>query len=938
MAAGYYNEMAEASKAPEPFLKPYNSKESEPKILELWEKSGFANPDVCIEKGVTAQNAEPYSIVLPPPNVTGTLHMGHAAMLAIQDILIRYHRMRGDKTLWLPGTDHAAIATQSVVEKALLKTEKKTRHDLGREEFLKRVEQFAKESHDTIVGQIRAMGASVDWSREAYTLDEARNLAVRTAFKNMYDAGLIYRGNRIVNWDPKMQTTVSDDEIEYVEQKDPFYYFKYGPFTIGTVRPETKFGDKYIVMHPNDARYKEYKDGQQMEVEWINGKITATIVKDEAADMSFGSGVMTITPAHSSIDFEIAQKHKLDVEQIINERGILLPIAGEFAGSHIKKARPLVLEKLKNKGLLVKVEENYVHNVALNSRGGEVIEPQIKLQWFVDVNKKFTIPHSSANWRIPGIASGSETSLKELMRRAVDSGAIKITPDRFERVYYNWIDNLRDWCISRQIWYGHRIPVWYCLNCKYESVDAKVKNRWFLVRHGETEGNVKRITQGHQDTPLTEQGMAQAKSAGAQLKNQNIELIISSDLGRCKQTAEIISQATGAEVVFDIGFRERFMGESEGLTYEEQEKLYSPFKDYDDKTDGDMETTRELEERVFEAFARHKEKHGHKNVVIVSHGGAIRWLLKRMKNLTFEEAKIPRVAGNAEIQSLDVLQAHCPKCGNDLFEQDSDTLDTWFSSGLWTFSTLGWPNKTADLQTYHPTSVLETGYDILFFWVARMILMTSFLLGTVPFRNVYLHGLVRDARGRKMSKSLGNVIDPLTMIEKYGADAARLSLIVGASPGNDVKLSEDRVRGYKHFANKVWNIARFVLENVPSNNKSDLSKQVRLVAGDNKLIDEANAIARTVSEHIDNFRLDLAADTIYHFVWHRFADEIIEESKPIIKLGGSTAKSRRHTLYAILHTCLRLLHPFMPFVTEAIWQELPKKDTELLMIAKWPYV
>ncbi|MEK7106998.1 MAG: class I tRNA ligase family protein, partial [Patescibacteria group bacterium] len=347
---------------PEPFLKPYNSKESEPRILELWEKSGFANPDVCIEKGVTAPDAPSYSIVLPPPNVTGTLHMGHAAMLAIQDILIRYHRMRGEKTLWLPGTDHAAIATQSVVEKDLLKTEKKTRHDLGREEFLKRVEQFARESHDTIVSQVRAMGASVDWSREAYTLDEQRNLAVRTAFKKMYEAGLIYRGRRMVNWDPKMQTTVSDDEIEYVEQKDPFYYFKYGPFTIGTVRPETKFGDKYIVMHPDDARYKEYKHGEQLEVEWINGPITATIIKDERADMSFGSGVMTITPAHSAIDFEIAQKHKLDIEQIINERGILLPIAGEFAGQHIKKARPMVVEKLRAKGLLVKVEEAYAHN------------------------------------------------------------------------------------------------------------------------------------------------------------------------------------------------------------------------------------------------------------------------------------------------------------------------------------------------------------------------------------------------------------------------------------------------------------------------------------------------------------------------------------------------------------------------------------------------
>lgn len=958
--------MEERPEIPEPFLKPYNSKESEPRILELWEKSGFANPDVCVLKGVAAADAKSYSIVLPPPNVTGTLHMGHAAMLAIQDILIRYHRMRGDKTLWLPGTDHAAIATQSVVEKNLQKTEKKTRHDLGREEFLKRVEEFAQASHDTIVGQVRAMGASVDWSREAYTLDEERNLAVRTAFKNMYDAGLIYRGNRIVNWDPKMQTTVSDDEIEYVEQKDPFYYFKYGPFTIGTVRPETKFGDKYIVMHPDDARYKEYKDGEQLELEWINGPITATIVKDEAADMEFGSGVMTITPAHSGIDFEIAQRHKLDVEQIINERGILLPIAGEFAGQHIKKARPMVVEKLRGKGLLVKTEEGYVHNVATNSRGGETIEPQIKLQWFVDVNKKFKIPHSE----IPGIASGSETTLKELMRRAVDSGAIKVAPDRFERVYYNWIDNLRDWCISRQIWYGHRIPVWYCLNCKREAVDAEVKSRWFLVRHGETEDNVRKVVQGHGDTPLTENGKEQARMAGEQLKSQEIELIISSDLGRCRETAEIISKATGAEVIFDEAFRERFMGEAEGLTYEESKERFRPFDSYDDKTPANMETVHELEERVNAAFAKHREIHGHKNVVMVSHGGSIRWIIKRIHNLTFEEAKARPVTPNAEVLSLDILDTPCEKCDNDLFEQDSDTLDTWFSSGLWTFSTLGWPSFAEsatkgkpgpenDFANYHPTDVLETGYDILFFWVARMILMTGFCLGTVPFRNVYLHGLVRDAQGRKMSKSLGNVIDPLTMIEKYGADAARLSLIIGASPGNDLKLSEDRVRGYKHFANKVWNITRFVLESsdttssaslrgpaessaVPHSTSTDsasprlASEAVSLLPADRQLIDETNTIAKTVSAHIDNFRLDLAADALYHFVWHRFADEIIEESKPILKAGGETAKSRRHTLYAILHTSLRLLHPFMPFVTEAIWQELPKKDTELLMVAHWP--
>src|SRR3990167_6315811 len=732
----------EPSKAPEPFLKPYNSASEEPRILDMWEKSGYANPDVCIEKGVTKPDAEAYSIVLPPPNVTGTLHMGHAAMLAIEDILIRYHRMRGYKTLLVPGTDSAAIATQSKVETDIYKSEKKTRHDLGREELMRRIDAFVEESKTTIINQTKKMGSSLDWSRYAYTMDEKRYAAVVEAFVRMFDAGLIYRGDRIVNWDPKLETTVSDDEIEYVEQKDAFYHFKYGPFDIGTVRPETKFGDKYVVMHPDDERYKQYEHGQKIDLEWINGPITATIIKDEAADMSFGSGAMTITPAHSVMDFEIAQRHKLDIERVIDDRGILLDIAGEFKGQHIKKARAAIVEKLKAKGLVSKVDEGYVHNVSTNSRGGGIIEPQIKRQWFIAVNKEATFP------------DGKKMTLKEKMREAVSSGDTKIMPERFEKIYYHWIDNLRDWCISRQIWFGHRIPAWF-----------------------------------------------------------------------------------------------RPKADQPGAGNDEEQEVY-------------VGTT--------------------------------------------------------------------PPDGEG-WVQDEDTLDTWFSSGLWTFSTLGWPEETADLKTYHPTAVLETGYDILFFWVARMILMSTFLRGEVPFKEVYLHGLVRDGQGRKMSKSLGNIIDPLTMIEKYGADATRLSLIIGASPGNDLKLSEGRVRGYKHFANKLWNIARFVLENQTEN------PQVRLVGEDEKLVAEAAAVAKEVSANIDNFRLDLAADQIYHYVWARFAAEILEESKVLFRGSDEVAAaSRRYTLYAILNTSLRLLHPFIPFVTEAIWQQLPQKDTDLLMVAKWP--
>ncbi len=737
---------------PEDFLKPYNSAEKEAPILELWEKSGYADPDVCIEKGITRADAETFSIVLPPPNVTGTLHMGHAAMLAIEDILIRYHRMRGYKTLWIPGTDSAAIATQSKVEEALYKEEKKTRHDIGRENLLERIDIFTEASKEIIIDQTKRMGSSLDWSRYAYTMDAPRYQAVMTAFVRMYEAGLIYRGDRIVNWDPKLQTTVSDEEIEYKEQTDPFYYLQYGPFRIGTVRPETKFGDKYVVMHPDDERYSQYKHGETIDLEWINGPITATVIKDKAADMEFGSGVMTITPAHSGIDFEIAQRHSLDIEPVIDDRGILLPIAGEFAGMHIKKARLAIVEKLREKGLLVKTDEKYVHNVATNSRGGGMIEPQIKRQWFIGVNKEFTIPDS----KIPGIESGSTTTLKEVMRAAVENGGVEIVPDHFKKTYFHWIDNLRDWCISRQIWFGHRIPAWF--------------------------------------RPKADQ--------------------------------------PGADPEIYVGL-ERPEGEG--------------------------------------------------------------------------------------------------------WEQDPDTLDTWFSSGLWTFSTLGWPENTPDLQTYHPMSVLETGYDILFFWVARMVLMSGFLLGRVPFRRVYLHGLVRDGQGRKMSKSLGNIINPLDMIEKYGADATRLSLIIGAQIGNDLKLAEDRVRGYKHFANKVWNITRFVLESTVGNPDTGFDPRAAMTDDDAEKVREVHRLAAEISANMDAFRLDLAADAVYHFVWHRFADEIIEESKAVLKASDAAARaSAQRMLSEVLVISLKLLHPFMPFVTESIWQQLPHKDSDLLMVAKWP--
>jgi valyl-tRNA synthetase len=668
--------------------------------------------------------------------------MGHAAMLATEDILVRYHRMLGKRTLWIPGTDSAALATQSKVEGIIYKTEKKRRDEIGREELLRRIDAFAEESKDTIIGQTKKMGSSLDWSRYAFTLDDKRYAAVMEAFVRMYGDGLIYRGARSVNWDPAMQTTVSDDEVEYIEKNSPFYYFKYGPFTIGTVRPETKFGDKHVVMHPDDARYKQYQHGQTFELEWINGPITATVIKDEAADPEIGSGVMTITPWHSAVDLEIAERHGLDKEQIIDERGLLLPTAGEFAGMHISKARAAIVEKMEQKGLVEKIDEKYLHKVATNSRGGGMIEPQIKEQWFIDVNKEFAMGPSE----VPGIQEGDAVTLKKLMITAVENRGVSIFPERFERVYYNWINNLHDWCISRQIWYGHRIPAWF--------------------KGGEVKVQV--------DSPGTD------------------------------------------------------------------------------------------------------------------------------------------------------------------WHQDPDTLDTWFSSGLWTMSTLGWPEATEDFKTYHPTSVLETGYDILFFWVARMILMTTYLTGEIPFKNVYLHGLVRDEKGKKMSKSLGNVIDPLDMIEKFGADATRLSLIVGAAPGNDLPLSEDKIRAYKKFANKIWNISRFVLTNIAD---ADWEQELHLSPRDEEILIELRKTIAEVTSDIEKFSLYLAAEKAYHYVWHDLADNVLEESKGI--LNGSDAPvrfARQYVLKECLVASLKLLHPFMPFVTETIWQHAPEaiKDQKILMVAKWP--
>ncbi|MCC6323833.1 valine--tRNA ligase [Candidatus Nomurabacteria bacterium] len=717
-------------------LKPYNPNDTEDRIYKLWEESGFFNPDICIEKGIAQNDATPFSIVLPPPNVTGTLHIGHASMLVIEDIMVRFARMQGRPTLWLPGTDHASIATQSKVEK-ILEKEGIRKNDLGRDEFLNRVNTFAQESHDTIVNQMKKMGVSVDWSREAFTLDEKRNLAVRTAFKKMYDDDLIYRGHRIVNWDPKGQTVISDDEVVNEERKAKLYTFKYSadfPISISTTRPETKLGDTAVAVNPNDDRYTQYIGKTYVVDNFCGQKLEIKIVADDHVEKDFGTGALGVTPAHSQIDAEIAVRHNLPTKQVINEFAKMMVGNESILGKKTTEARVNVVEWLKENNLLEN-EEEVTQNIPTAERSGGIIEPLPKLQWFINVNK-------------PIITRGNKT-LKELMLEPIKDGSIDILPDRFEKVYYNWVENLRDWCISRQIWYGHRIPVWYRNDEIYCDIDAPEGDGWI---------------------------------------------------------------------------------------------------------------------------------------------------------------------------------------------QDEDTLDTWFSSGLWTFSTLGWPDMDSpDLKKYHPTTVLETGYDIIFFWVARMILMSQYLLGEIPFETVYLHGLVRDAKGRKMSKSLGNIIDPLDVAEKYGADAVRMSLVIGTGPGNDSKMSEDKIKAYKHFANKLWNITRFILTYTDT---TKLEKNFQnFTETDLDLIKERNELVNTITKEITEYKFYLASDKIYQYTWARLADVILEESRPIYANGTNEEKnSRSQFLIETLEIIIKTLHPFMPFVTEELWSIIPVENKNLLMVTPWPEI
>jgi valyl-tRNA synthetase len=720
----------------------YNAADVEQRIYQDWQNKGYFNAKIV-------EGQEPYVIIMPPPNVTGELHLGHALEKAIEDALVRWRRMSGVPTLWLPGTDHAGIATQWAVERQLA-TEDTSRHDLGREKFLERVWDHVGKTGGIIHEQSRRLGISADWNRLTFTLDPGPSKAVRTTFVNLYKKGRIYRHERIINWCTRCATALSDLEVDYQDVDGNLYHIRYpleddpkSFITVATTRPETMLGDTGVAVHPEDDRYSNLV-GKNVVLPIMDQPIP--VVGDEAIDREFGTGALKVTPAHDPIDFEIGERHGLEVFNVIGLDGNLTAAAGKYAGVDRNDARVKVVEELNRLGLLDKVEEHR-HSVGHCQRCSTVVEPLVSLQWFVNLGG-----HEEAD----GIAGKAHA--------AVANGDIKVVPERFTRVYLNWLENIRDWCISRQLWWGHRIPVWYCSTCEHMTVMVEDPDK-------------------------------------------------------------------------------------------------------------------------------------------------------------------------------------CESCGSAEIEQDGDVLDTWFSSGLWPHSTLGWPEQTADLKYFYPTAVLETGYDILFFWVARMIMLGIENTGQVPFKTVFLHGLIRDATGAKMSKTRGNTLDPLELIERFGTDALRFALTTGTAPGNDLRFGENRLEAARNFANKVWNASRFVISGLGE--KSDLEGWHDLPPGENPehredrwIVSRLDRVTVEVNESLRNFELGDAQQKLYDFFWNDYCDWYIEMAKLRLRSGEGRSPSR--TLVHVLERTLRLLHPFMPFITEEIWQNLHSKlpaegsSVESIMIAEYP--
>ncbi|MDO5123170.1 MAG: valine--tRNA ligase [Eubacteriales bacterium] len=707
--------------------KSYNPQEVEDKIYDFWLKGKYFHAEVDKDK-------KPYTIVMPPPNITGQLHIGHALDNTLQDILIRWRRMQGYSALWLPGTDHASIATEAKIVEAM-KSEGLTKEDIGREAFLERAWEWKRVYGGRICEQLKKMGSSCDWDRERFTMDEGCSDAVKEVFIRLYEKGLIYRGERIINWCPHCCTSISDAEVEFEEQEGNFWHLRYpltdgsGYLELATTRPETLLGDTAVAVHPEDERYKDFV-GKTVTLPLVGREIP--VVADSYVDMEFGTGVVKITPAHDPNDFEVGLRHNLPVINVMDDTAHMNASAGKYEGMDRYECRKAIVADLEAEGALVKIEP-HSHNVGTCYRCGTTVEPRVSMQWFVKMQP-----------------------LAEPAIECVKSGKTKFIPERFDKVYFHWMENIRDWCISRQLWWGHRIPAYYCADC------------------------------------------------------------------------------------------------------------------------GEMVVSKE---------AVHT----------------------------------------------------CPKCGSKNMTQDEDTLDTWFSSALWPFSTLGWPKDTEELKYFFPTSTLVTGYDIIFFWVARMIFSSMENMGKEPFENVFIHGIIRDSQGRKMSKSLGNGVDPLELIDKYGADALRFFLATGNSPGNDMRFSEARVESCRNFANKLYNASRFVHMNIDDYNV-ECKLPENLTTEDKWIINAVNKLAKEVCENLEKFELGMAVQKLYDFIWDCYCDWYIELTKSRLREEGETAQNARQVLVWVLDRTLKLLHPFMPFITEEIWQTLPHTADagETIMLEKYP--
>lgn len=907
--------MSELSKA-------YNPQEFEAEIYRSWEDQDLFNPDT------THPDGEPYSVMMPPPNVTGVLHLGHALENTLLDVMVRYQRLHGRRTLLLPGTDHAAVATQAKVEKLLIERGiEHPREELGRQKLLQEIRAYAESSKTTILNQIRKMGTSCDWSRLAYTFDADRSRAVNEVFYRMYHDGLIYKGYRVVNWSVKGQSTCSDDELVYVEREAKLYTFKYSaelPFAISTTRPETKLGDTAIAVNPKDKRYKKYIGKTFIVDVGAIKPLKLLVIADENIDPEFGTGAMGVTPAHSAVDFDMYEKQKatgapIDLIAVIGPDGRMTADAGrDYRGLTTLEARQKFVQWLQNNNLLLSAEDT-TQNVGTSDRFGDVVEALPMTQWFVDVNAK--IPNR-------------DKSLKELMKEAVTVGLdhdehkiVKITPDRFNKIYFSWIDNLRDWCISRQIWWGHRIPVWYCNDCHEVVVSDLEPCTIILQRHGEANSNAEDFLNSDitkVDNHLTETGRIQVKEAVSQMSK--VDAIYASDMQRTKETAAIIAEKFKLEVEYDDRLREVGVGEFEGTpdTGNGFNSLRSDFTVWHHDNPRGIESFDELKTRVFASLTDIAFNHPGKTVVVVTHGDVIRVAQGLHENISDENLfalGFPEPGHSFEIKITPVT---CD-CGSRHVFQDEDTLDTWFSSGLWPFSTLGWPENTADFKDFYPSSWMQMGSEILFFWMARMILMSAYAINEIPFKDVYIHGILRDEQGKKFSKSAGNGIDPVVVADKYGTDALRLSLISGVTPGNDSRFYLEKVESNRNFVNKLWNISRYILMSSTAKYSDSVAAHT---AADDWILSRFNRVVDAVNQLFAAYNFSQAAELLRDFTWNDFADWYLEIAK--------VEKKKDDILIYILNNLLRLWHPFIPFVTETIWQAMGERSS--IMISSWPKV